>query len=102
MCRSTQCSVLGCTTGEQFAVIRFLWSDGVKPFEIHRRMLAQYGENHVTPSKICHHVEKGSEVAELASLMKTTRAVRPLHEQWTVLNELMFHFKRTDGLLSLM
>lgn len=32
-----------CTTTEQRAVIRFLESEGVKPAEIHRRMLVQYG-----------------------------------------------------------
>jgi len=39
-------------------------------------------------------------VAEQALLMKTALAIQPLHEQ-TVLTELMFWFKRTDGLLSL-
>jgi len=35
-------------------------------------------------------------------LMKTAQAIQPLHEQWTMLNELiMLWFKRTDRLLSL-
>jgi transposase len=32
-----------CTIEEQFAVVCFLWAEGVKSAEIHRRMLAQYG-----------------------------------------------------------
>jgi hypothetical protein len=31
-----------CTIHEQCAVIRFLWAEGVKHIDIHRRMLAQY------------------------------------------------------------
>ena len=30
------------TTQEQRGIVRFLWAEGVKPVEIHRRMLAQY------------------------------------------------------------
>ena len=29
-----------CTIEEQRGVVRFLWAEGVKPVEIHRRMLA--------------------------------------------------------------
>jgi len=32
-----------CTVEEQRSVIRFLWSGGVKPSEIYRRMKVQYG-----------------------------------------------------------
>jgi hypothetical protein len=32
-----------CTIEEQRAVVFFLWAEGVKSAEIHRRMLAQYG-----------------------------------------------------------
>ena len=34
-----------CTIEEQRGVVRFLWTEGVKTFEIHRRMLAQYGQS---------------------------------------------------------
>jgi len=34
-----------CTNEEQRGVVRFLWAEGVKPVEIHRRMLAQYGQS---------------------------------------------------------
>ena len=33
------------TIEEQGGVVRFLWTEGVKPVEIHRRMLAQYGQS---------------------------------------------------------
>jgi hypothetical protein len=32
-----------CTIGEQRAVVRLLWAEGVKSAKIHRLMLAQYG-----------------------------------------------------------
>jgi len=35
---------LATCTKEQRSVIRFLNSEGVKPFEIHRRMKVQYGD----------------------------------------------------------
>jgi len=34
-----------CTIEEQRGVVRFLWAEGVIPVEIHRRMLAQYGQS---------------------------------------------------------
>jgi len=34
-----------CTAEEQRSVIRFLWSEGVKPSEIYRRMKVQYGDS---------------------------------------------------------
>ena len=37
--------LLNCTAVEQRAVIRFLWSEGIKTSEIYRRMLAQYGDH---------------------------------------------------------
>ena len=30
---------------QQRGVVQFLWAEGVKPVEIHRRMLAQYGQS---------------------------------------------------------
>jgi len=41
-----------CTIVEQFAVIQFLWSEGLKSSEIHIIMLAQCGENCVTQRKM--------------------------------------------------
>jgi hypothetical protein len=40
--------LLDCTIVEQCAVIRVLWSEGVKAPKIHRRMLAQYKEKCIT------------------------------------------------------
>jgi len=34
-----------CTIKEQCGVVQFLWAEGLKPVEIHRRMLAQYGQS---------------------------------------------------------
>ena len=38
--------------------MRFLWAEGVKPVEIHRRMLAQYGQNTMSQRKVYEWVEK--------------------------------------------
>jgi hypothetical protein len=40
-----------CTISEQRAVIRFLWAEGIKPSEIHRRMLVQYGDKCIGQKK---------------------------------------------------
>jgi len=42
----------GCTIEEQRGVVRFLWAEGVKPAEIHRRMLAQYGQRTMIQRKV--------------------------------------------------
>jgi len=34
-----------CTIEQQRGVVRFLWAERVKPVEIRRRMLAQYGQS---------------------------------------------------------
>jgi len=41
-----------CTIEEERGVVRFLWAEGVKPVEIHRRMLAQYGSKHHESTKV--------------------------------------------------
>jgi len=41
-----------CTIEEQRGVVRFLWGEGVKPVEIHRRMLAQYGQSTMSQRKV--------------------------------------------------
>jgi len=38
--------------------MRFLWAEGVKPVEIHRRMLAQYGQSTVSQRKVYGWVER--------------------------------------------
>jgi len=41
-----------CTIKEQRSLVRFLCAEGVKPVEIHRRMLAQYGQSTVSQRKV--------------------------------------------------
>jgi len=41
-----------CTIEEQRGVVRFLWAEGVKPVEIHHRMLAQYGQSTMSQRKV--------------------------------------------------
>jgi len=40
------------TIEEQCGVVRFLWAVGAKPAEIHRRMLAQYGQSTMSQQKV--------------------------------------------------
>jgi len=47
-----------CTIEEQRGLVRFLWAEGVKPVEIHRHMLAQYGQNTTSQRKIYEWVER--------------------------------------------
>ena len=47
-----------CTIEEQRGVVRFVWAEGVKPEEIHRRVLAQYGQSTVSQRKIYEWVER--------------------------------------------
>ena len=48
-----------CTIEEQHGVVRFVWgAEGVKPVEIHRRMLAQYGQSTVSRRKVYEWVER--------------------------------------------
>jgi len=47
-----------CTIEEQRGVVRFLWEEGVKPVEIHRRMLAQYGQSTMSQRKVYEWVER--------------------------------------------
>ena len=46
-----------CSIEEQRGVVRFLRAGGVKPVEIHRRMLAQYGQSTVSQRKVSEWVE---------------------------------------------
>ena len=46
-----------CTNEEQHGVVRFLWA-GVKPVEIHHRMLAQYGQSTIIQQKVYEWVER--------------------------------------------
>jgi len=47
-----------CTIEEQRGVVRFLCAEEVKPVEIHRRMLAQYGQSTKSQGKVYEWVER--------------------------------------------
>ena len=47
-----------CTKQEQRSVVRFLFSEGVKPIEIHRRMRIQYGDRCMSRTKVYEWTEK--------------------------------------------
>jgi len=46
-----------CTIEEQRGIVRFLWAEGAKSVEIHRRMLAQYGQSTMRQRKVYEWVE---------------------------------------------
>jgi hypothetical protein len=46
-----------CTIEEQRSTVRFLWA-GMKPVQIHRRMLAQYGQSTMSHRKVHEWVER--------------------------------------------
>jgi len=48
----------GCTIEEQRDVVWFLWAEGVKPVEIYRRMLAQYGQTTMSQRNAYEWVER--------------------------------------------
>jgi len=56
--RKQRCSLQNCTIEEQRGVVRFLWAEGVKLVEIHRRMLAQHGQSTVSQRKVYEWVER--------------------------------------------
>jgi len=47
-----------CTIEEERGVVRFLWAEGVKFVEIHRHMLAQYGQSTMCQRKVYELVER--------------------------------------------
>ena len=54
---NTDASLQDCTIEEQRGVVRFIWV-GVKRVEIHRRMLAQHGQNTMSQRKVYEWVER--------------------------------------------
>ena len=45
-------------TIEERGIVRFLWAEGVKPVEIHRHMLARYGQSTMSQQKVYEWVER--------------------------------------------
>ena len=82
-----------CTVEEQRSVILFLWSEGVKPSEIYRRMKVQYGAIGLSPMKEHLRGQKfadDDEVMEaVQSWLKATpksfflEGIRKLVDRWT-------------------
>jgi len=46
-----------CTIEEQRGVVRFFWAEGVKPVEIHSRMLVEYGQSTMSQRMVYEWVE---------------------------------------------
>ena len=59
-----------CTVEEQRSIIRFLWSEGVKPSEIYRRMKVQYGDSCLSQGE-CMIGWKDFETDDKMSVMNT-------------------------------
>ena len=51
-------SLQDCTIEEQRGVVRFLWAERLKPVEIHRRILTQYGQSTMSQLKVYEWVER--------------------------------------------
>jgi hypothetical protein len=47
-----------CSIKQQRGLVRFLRAEGVKPVEIHRRMLAEYGQSNMSQRKAYEWVER--------------------------------------------
>ena len=47
-----------CTVEEQRSIICVLWSEGVKPSEIYRRMKFQYGDSCLSQGRVYEWVER--------------------------------------------
>ena len=47
-----------CTKQEQRSVVTFLFSEGMKPIEIHRRMRIQYGDRCMSRTRVYEWTEK--------------------------------------------
>jgi len=47
-----------CTIEEDHGIMQFLWAEGVKPVEIHRGLLAQYGQSTMSQQKVYEWVER--------------------------------------------
>ena len=47
-----------CTIEEQRGLVRFLWAEGAKPVEIHRRILVQYGQSTTSQRRVYEWVER--------------------------------------------
>jgi len=58
VCENLDAPLQDCTIEEQRRVVRFLLGKRAKPVEIHRRMLAQYGQSTMCQRKVYKWVER--------------------------------------------
>jgi len=85
-----------CTVEEQRCVIRFLWSEGVKPSEIYRRMKVQYGSIGLSLVWTYERTFAGQKFADDDEVMETVQSwlkatpksfflegIRKLVDRWT-------------------
>jgi len=56
-----------CTVEEQRSVISFLWSEGMKPSEMYRRMKVQYGDSCLSQGRVYEWVERFQNVRQNVS-----------------------------------
>jgi hypothetical protein len=89
--RSMAAPLSDCTIEEQCAIVHFLWAEGVKSVELHRRMLAQYGARTMHQWKIykwIKHFEEGR--------TSVTDESRPGHPLTSRTDQ---HIQRVDALI---
>jgi hypothetical protein len=55
--KNMDASLQDCTIEER-GIVRFPWAEGVKPVEIHCRMLTQYGQSSISQRKVHEWVER--------------------------------------------
>ena len=58
-----------CTVEEQRSVILFLWSEGVKPSEIYRRMKVQYGDSCLSQGRVYEWVETDDKMSVMNTVV---------------------------------
>jgi len=57
-CENIDVPLQDCTIEEQRGVVRFPWVEGVKPVEIQRGMLTEYGQSTMSQRKVYEWVER--------------------------------------------
>jgi transposase len=84
-----------CIREEQRSVIRFLWSEGLKPREIHRRMIQQYGGSCMSERKMYQWVERFQEGR--TSVVDEYRSGRPCTLYWKTYADIVLGYEWTNS-----
>jgi len=63
-----------CTVEEQRSGIRFLWSEGVKPSEIYRKIMVQYGAIGLSLVRTYERTFEGPEFADDDEVMEAVQS----------------------------